>query len=66
MPTNHYLPPELFNRAHFLFDNSYRQMDVYAASLVVWQIINRCIEGTLSFTIITNPIDYFYYRPTKL
>ncbi|KAL5257816.1 hypothetical protein ACHWQZ_G012674 [Mnemiopsis leidyi] len=45
MPTNHYLAPELFNRSRFLFDNSYRQMDVYAASLVVWQIINRCIDG---------------------
>ncbi|XP_063694759.1 activin receptor type-2B-like isoform X2 [Bolinopsis microptera] len=45
MPTNHYLAPELFTRGRFLFDNSYRQMDVYSASLVVWQIINRCIDG---------------------
>lgn len=53
MSSNHYLAPELFlARGCFLFDNSFRQMDVYSASLVIWQIISRCIDaGSLPYSL---------------
>lgn len=61
MSSFHYVPPELLlpitSGHHHRWttlhtDNSYRQMDVYMASLLLWQITRRTLEGgALPFTL---------------
>eukprot|EP00116_Pleurobrachia_bachei_P017577 sb/3477839/ len=64
MSSFHYVPPELLlpitNGHHhrwttFHTDNSYRQMDVYMASLLLWQITRRTLEGELPWLLFGRP-----------